>query len=140
VGTQNVRPSRGASPQSSQGGERTRPARGASTSETQLQQDIRLELGRLPDFRLWRNTTGVAQHGQHVQRFGLCVGSSDLIGILAPAGRFVALEVKSATGRTTREQDMFLALIRRLGGFAAVVRSPQDAVAALKRARAGGSE
>ncbi len=117
----------------------------ASNPETILQNEIRLALGREPDFTLWRNSTGMAEHtsaaGQRYrQRFGLAVGSSDLVGILAPAGRMVALEVKTPRGRVTPEQDLFLALVRRRGGFAAVVRSVDDATSALARAREGALE
>jgi len=70
-------------------------------------------------------------------KYGLCNGSSDLIGILAPHGRLIALEVKTASGRLTTDQSMFLELVRRHGGFAAVVRSVPEAQAALARARNG---
>ena len=63
---------------------------------------------------------------------------SDLIGCLN--GRFVALEVKTATGRATSEQRLWLDLVRRHGGFAAIVRSVDDARAAIARARTGASE
>jgi hypothetical protein len=92
--------------------------------------------------RLWRNNAGVAHHkdGSRV-RYGLCGGSSDLIGFrsveITPdmvgsrIAQFVALEVKSATGRATREQNIFLAVVRVAGGVAAVVRSEDEARAVL---------
>lgn len=111
------------------------------TNEAQRQRDIREALGREPDLVLWRNNVGVANHTNGIAtRYGLCVGSSDLIGILAPHGRFIALEVKTNRGCTTPEQDLFLALVRRKGGFACVVRSVSDAVQALQRARNGATE
>lgn len=111
-------------------------------TETDLMQAIRLALGRERDLVLWRNNVGVARPhpDQRPVRYGLCVGSSDLVGILAPAGRFFALEIKTPTGRATTEQGLFLALVRQRGGFAAIARSVDDARAALERARAGGSE
>lgn len=108
-------------------------------SEHAIQTAIRLELGTYPDLVLWRNHTGVTQGEERIRRYGLCVGSADLIGVLAPTGRLIALEVKSATGQTTPEQDLFLALVRRMGGFAAVVRSVSDAAQAIARARRGES-
>lgn len=111
-------------------------------TEAQLQHAVRLALGREPDLVIWRNETGVAEHldrrGRkgHV-RYGLCRGSSDLIGILKPSGRFFALELKTAIGKVTDEQDLFLRLIRRMGGFACVVRSVEEARDALTRAREG---
>lgn len=113
--------------------------------EAALTYEIRLALGIEPDLVLWRNSTGVARHPDtrgHVraQRFGLAVGSADLVGILGPSGRFFALEVKTPDGRLTSEQSAWLALVRKRGGFAAVVRSRDEALAALQRARTGASE
>ena len=78
--------------------------------------------------------------GKSHVRYGLAKGSSDLIGILKPSGRLVSLEVKTESGRVSPEQELWLAMIRRFGGFAAVVRSVDDALAALDRARAGAFE
>lgn len=113
----------------------------AGMRENELQQQIRLELGHEPDLVLWRNAmgVGVTESGTK-QRFGLALGSSDLVGILAPSGRFVALEVKTDRGRVRDEQKLFLDLVRGRGGFAAIVRSVDDALAAIERARAGASE
>ena len=68
---------------------------------------------------------------------GLCVGSSDLIGYrsleVQPAmvgqrlAQFVALEIKSATGRPTAAQTQFLKLISTAGGRACVARGVADA-------------
>ncbi len=114
-------------------------------SEARLQYEIRLALGLEPDVCIWRNSVGVAKHPDtrgriRAQRFGLAVGSADLVGILAPSGRFFALEVKTEEGRLSGDQTLWLALVRKRGGFAAVVRSVEDAKAALDRARRGASE
>lgn len=67
------------------------------------------------------------------------VGGADLIGILT--GRFIALEVKRPKkGRESEEQQMFMQLVRAKGGFAAIVRSVDEAHAAIQRAREGASE
>lgn len=97
-------------------------------------------LGLEADLRLFRNNVGVAEFYGSKVRYGLLVGSSDLIGILAPSGRLISLECKSETGRLTDEQDKWLRMVRRMGGFACVVRSVAEARAALKRAREGASE
>lgn len=112
--------------------------------EAELQHAIRLDLGTEPGLTLFRNETGVAKHQLrhrtgHV-RYGLCKGSSDLVGILAPTGRFIALEIKTPQGRATREQLQFLELIRKRGGFACIVRSVEDARGAIQRARRGERE
>lgn len=103
-------------------------------TESQLQQEIRIALGREPDLVLWRNSVGVAEVDGRKQRFGLCRGSADLIGI-GPGGVFFALEVKTQRGRIAPEQQLFVDLVNRRGGFAAIVRSVDDARQALVAAR-----
>lgn len=107
-------------------------------SEGALQDAIRLALADEPGLVIWRNNVGVAEHRGARVRYGLAVGSADLVGILN--GRFVALEIKTPTGRASPEQKLWLALVRRHGGFAAVVRSVEEAQAAIARARRGDSE
>jgi hypothetical protein len=96
-------------------------------TESQTQQQILIALNSRPDGRLFRNQVGVLHtiDGRTI-RAGLCVGSSDLIGWYN--GRFLAIEVKSDTGRTTTEQDAFLAAVRRGGGLAGVARSVDEAL------------
>jgi hypothetical protein len=114
--------------------------------ETRIMQEIRKALGLERDFTLWRNNVGKATayddktpDKPRYIKFGLCPGSADLVGILAPSGRFVALEVKTPTGAFEDGQEEWLALVVRRGGFACVIRSVDDARAALARARAGAS-
>ena len=123
-------------------------------TEHETQQRILLACGS-GTTRLWRNNTGVGWAGQATKvtpgnlravsqalrpgdvvirqgrplHAGLCVGSSDLIGYRQVDGvaQFVALEVKSATGRATKEQSQFLEHITAAGGCAGVVRSVADA-------------
>ena len=99
----------------------------SSPSEHEIQQRIRLACGR-GAVRLWRNNTGalVDQQGRFV-RFGLCKGSSDLIGLrsleITPElvgqriAQFVALEIKTASGTVSPEQRAFLLLVQQLGGL-----------------------
>jgi len=120
----------------------------SSPSEHEIQQRIRLACGR-GTVRLWRNNTGalVDQQGRFV-RFGLCKGSSDLIGLrsleITPemvgqrVAQFVALEVKTASGVVSSEQRAFLQLVQQLGGVAAVCRSIEQAQAVLDLGPAGG--
>ena len=112
-----------------------------SPSEHEIQQRIRLACGR-GAVRLWRNNTGglVDQQGRFV-RFGLCRGSSDLIGLrsleVTPdlvgqrIAQFVALEVKTARAVLSPEQRAFMELVEQLGGVAAVCRSVEEAEQAL---------
>ena len=111
-------------------------------SEQQTQQEIRLQLSRGP-VRLWRNNTGVLldRQGRPVQ-FGLCKGSSDLIGLrtvtVTPemVGQrlavFAAVEVKAPRGRLTQEQAQFLAMVQGMGGLAGEARSVEEAAQVLR--------
>ena len=111
-------------------------------SEAVIQQQIRLALGSGP-VRLWRNNTGTLpdRQGRPV-RFGLCKGSSDLIGLrtitIGPEhvcqtmAVFAAVEVKSATGRPTPDQRAFIDTVQSMGGLAGIARSVEDAAAILQ--------
>lgn len=106
-------------------------------SEQRLQQEIRIELSRGP-VRLFRNNTGTLldRNGRPVQ-FGLCKGSSDLIGLRSVTvtpemvgqrlAVFAAVEVKAPRGRLTAEQEAFIAMVREMGGLAGVARSVEEA-------------
>lgn len=68
--------------------------------------------------------------------FGLTQGASDLIGVepytvkTSDVGRklglFVAMEVKTTTGRASQVQKHFLEYVESVGGRAYLVRSPDD--------------
>lgn len=78
---------------------------------------------------VWRNNTGrlFDRSGRPIS-FGLCVGSSDLIGI-CPDGAFLAVECKTSLGQPTQAQLNFIAAVQRCGGRAGVARSGAEAVA-----------
>ena len=96
--------------------------------ESRIQDEIRLALGRIPGLVLWRNNVGLAEmHGRKV-RFGVGgPGGADLIGVYL--GRFLAVEVKTATGRQTDEQRTFQNLVESKGGIYVVLRSAEEAAA-----------
>lgn len=111
--------------------------------ETPIMQRVRLAIGGRPEVRIFRNNVGVADLADGTRRpYGLCRGSSDLIGWrtvrVTPdmVGRsiavFLAIEVKTPTGRTTPEQENFLRAVNASGGIASVVRSPEEALEVLK--------
>jgi hypothetical protein len=105
--------------------------------------------------RVFRNNTAVAWAGKVVKVFqptklilmpgdvvirqaypihaGLCEGSSDLIGISPPSGRFVAVEAKSGSGRLTKSQSNFINFILESGGIAFKATSPEEAVIEYQR-------
>jgi hypothetical protein len=109
------------------------------TTERDVQAQIRTALGALPGCAFWRNHVGQATDvNGRTHRFGLAVGSADLVGVVD--GRFVALEIKTESGALRPEQRAWLGVVRAMGGFACVVRSPEEAIAAVERARRGAHE
>lgn len=93
--------------------------------------------------RVFRNNVGKLQdRNGRVVTYGLCVGSSDLIGYLPVTigpehvgqtlAVFVAIEAKTETGRLRPEQRQFLDVVQGHGAIAGVVRSVEDAEALLR--------
>ncbi|WP_287602702.1 VRR-NUC domain-containing protein [Thiothrix sp.] len=71
-------------------------------------------------------------HGEtRYVRYGW-VGCSDIIGMLTD-GRFLAIEVKSRTGRLSEEQAAFLDCVNAGGGVGIVARSVDDVIKGLTR-------
>jgi len=106
------------------------------SNEAYVQNKIRLAVG-VGEVRLFRNNTGALldQSGRLI-KFGLCKGSSDLIGFrsitITPdmvgtkVAVFSAIEVKDK-GKTTVDQRNFINVINKSGGFAGVARNVEDA-------------
>lgn len=94
-------------------------------SEREIQQNILISFGSLPDLRIWRNNTGSIKtpDGRFVT-FGL-KGSADILGIMR-GGRFLAIEVKTATGRQSEHQKNFQNMIEAFGGVYILARSVED--------------
>lgn len=81
---------------------------------------------------IWRNnSTAVFDASKKVFRKARSKhsinGSSDILGIL-PDGRFLAIEVKSATGRASPDQIKFINAINSNGGLAFIARSIDDVI------------
>lgn len=103
--------------------------------ESNVQQLVRMELSKLGAVS-YRNNVGVLkdENGRPV-RYGLCNGSSDLIGYtpveITPdmVGQklavFTAIEVKTAKGKPRENQLNFLKVVRDNGGIAGIARSPE---------------
>ena len=76
----------------------------------------------------WRNNSGGFRDiKNHFYRFGL-KGSPDILGIIPPDGRLVAIEVKSATGQMTDDQRWFQEQVEKHGGVYVLARSVQDVI------------
>lgn len=118
-------------------------------SEMDLQKEIAMAMcGKRT--RLWVNDTGMAYQGKvtrmgnsavinNVQaiKYGLCTGSSDLIGfhmikitedmVGEELPIFTAIEVKTAKGRASEQQQAFLSMVRDNNGYAGIARSVEEA-------------
>jgi len=116
-------------------------------AETTLMQKIQLKASEL-GWRLFRNNVGLGWTGRPVPvkgtnhvllqnakriRFGLAIGSSDLVGIRpvkitadmvgTTIGQFVAREIKTPKGHATSEQIDFVLMVNRLGGDGLIISS-----------------
>lgn len=99
-----------------------------ATAETNIMNAIMVALSAAGCL-MWRQNTGAMRDPSgRLVRYGLCTGSSDLVGV-AHDGVFLAVEVKTPTGRVSPSQTAFIAAVRRHGGRAGVARSVEDALA-----------
>lgn len=73
----------------------------------------------------WRNNSGATKIGKRFIKFGM-TGSSDILGVLPPYGRFLAVECKMPGKKPTPEQHRFMDVIRESGGVAFVAYSMDD--------------
>lgn len=94
--------------------------------EADIQQAILIEFGSRPGLRIWRSNAGAARtRTGALVRFGV-PGQADLSGIIAPHGRRLEIEVKSATGRQSDQQRKFQEMIESMGGIYILARSLED--------------
>jgi hypothetical protein len=101
-------------------------------NEKHLQNRIMIEVSLL-GHTVFRNNTGVLKDERGIPvRFGLCVGSSDLIGWTSD-GRFLAIEVKMPGKNPSRAQLNFIDAVNDSGGLAFVARNIEDITLHLKK-------
>ena len=113
-------------------------------TEAAIMRQIQLAVSKQGDCRLLRNNVGVAvTKTGSVVRFGLAVGSSDLIGwtptivtedmVGKRIAIFVSVEVKkSPRQKPTQAQADFLDAVKKAGGIALVACSVEEVLTALK--------
>jgi hypothetical protein len=93
-----------------------------------LVNEILREFGARSNIRIWKNATGVAKslgdEGRYIA-FGL-KGSADILGIIKPSGRLLAIEVKTGNARQSPQQVAFERMINDFGGVYFLVRSISD--------------
>ena len=96
---------------------------------SQLMCDVLVAVTALPDGCFWRANVGVAVTARKaVVRFNL-PGTPDILGCYR--SRAVGLECKHGTGRASKDQVRWRTNWERGGGLYAIVRSVNDAMAAL---------
>lgn len=99
-------------------------------TEAQIQHDILKAYGAHPRLRLWRQNTGAAMVNGRMVKFGLA-GCPDILGIMSPSGRFIGIEVKSATGRQSEDQKRFERVFQSYGAVYILARAVADVSAVL---------
>ena len=107
-------------------------------NEISIQNEIRLALSKAGILSFRNNTGALKDKTGRLVIYGLCPGSSDVIGInpvkITPAmvgeviGQFVAIEVKTKRGKPSEKQLNFIDAINKKGGKAGVARSPEEAI------------
>lgn len=105
-------------------------------SEKEIENSILHFLNSFLGIKCWKNqSTGVFDPVKKIYRKSNnkhhIKGVSDILGIIQ--GRFLAIEVKSETGKLTPEQKAFILSINEEGGIAFVARSLQDVVTNLTK-------
>lgn len=100
-------------------------------TEAQIQHAILKAWGAHPRLRIARVNTGAAKVGNppRLVRFGV-PGTADICGVLAPTGRLVMIEVKTAKGRQRDAQVVMQRVVTSMGGLYVVARSLDDVDAA----------
>jgi hypothetical protein len=105
--------------------------------EESARQRAILDYLRAKHIFVWRcnqvSPTGINAKGElYHRRFVGLKGVSDILGIL-PGGRILCIEVKSAKGRLSAEQNCFASEVLDLGGVWFVARSVEDVERGLNR-------
>jgi hypothetical protein len=113
------------------------PRAAPKVTEGDVRQSIEIALNRQGLVRVFLNAqySGPARGGY--TRAGLGTGTADLVGYVLGSGRFFALEVKTLVGKVSDAQREWLSQTNREGGYATVVRTPEEACRHAKRAAEG---
>lgn len=105
-------------------------------TESSIMRAIREAINATRRARIVRNHVGFDQEIK--TKYGLGVGSPDLIGVLKkPLGKCFAIEVKTPIGRLSAEQKAWWRAARLYGITGGVARSVEEALALLDEAERG---
>lgn len=104
-------------------------SKGPVYTETEIMRDIREAVNATGKATLWRNSVGYDSTTR--VKYGLGVGSADLVGFMHETGQMIAIEVKTPVGRLSKEQKLWLAFCAAKGARVGVARSVEEALAIL---------
>jgi hypothetical protein len=91
-----------------------------------------LQLLRLRGVLCWRANQGAIPSGKGgYRRFAGLPGVADVLAVLPPSGRLLAVECKSLTGRQSPAQLAFQAAVERAGGVYLLMRDLRELLAVL---------
>lgn len=101
-----------------------------SNAETGIMREILCALSQLPESLWWRQNTGVFRSfdGREIIRQGI-PGMADIGGMIG--GLAVQVEVKTPTGKLSKEQVRWQRAVERAGGIFICARSPTGVLASL---------
>ncbi len=103
-------------------------------SEARVLFQILSAWGAHPRLRIARMNTGGAMVGKGKQkrfvRYGI-PGTADIVGLIAPSGRMLQIECKSATGVQSTAQKAMQRVVTDFGGIYILARCLEDVDAAM---------
>jgi hypothetical protein len=101
-------------------------------SESWIVYEILKTWGAHPRLRIARINTGKAfpPKSRQLVTFGV-PGTADIVGLIAPTGRMLMIECKTATGTQRDAQVTMQQVITKFGGLYVLARSVADVDAAL---------
>lgn len=102
--------------------------------ESLILEKVMQYLERRGDCLAWRNNTGAIKVGDRFLKFG-SKGSADVLGVWAPAGRFIAVETKSTKGAQSISQKKWQARFEMCGGLYVLAKTIAPLEAALGQPR-----
>ena len=114
--------------------EKRKRTAGTYRLEKDLVKDTLAMLGEMGIFA-WRNNSGGLKRDKGFVRFGL-TGSADILGVISPSGKFLAVECKARLGKPTPAQERFIEQIRSAGGIAGVCWTLDDVRNLIERGQA----
>ncbi len=101
------------------------PARkGGTQGETLILRQVREALVASGKCLIWRNSTGFDKRTN--VRYGLGLGSADLVGIVKGKGTFLGVEIKTDKGKLSPEQVAWGEVVINAGARYWVVRSVEE--------------